>query len=142
VWVVDTLAPVTADTRPPSVLADPGRIEIAAPRNGFAAGQICVYASGGVRGLRVAPSDLVAEQSKISASQVLVRHEQFNYRLPALTEEPAAGVPLSPVWLTFRVPENSVPGQYTGSVQLDAEGLKSPVLWESATANTVASVQR
>ena len=102
VWVVNPLLPVDATTRAPDVLTSTGRIEVAAPPGGFAAGQICVSSLQGVRGLKVIPSDLVASTGKIPASQVRVRYARFSYKLPALVDRPVDGAPLVPVWLTFR----------------------------------------
>ena len=125
VWVVNPLLPVDATTRAPDVLTSTGRIEVAAPLGGFAAGQICVSSLQGVRGLKVIPSDLVASTGKIPASQVRVRYARFSYKLPALVDRPVDGAPLVPVWLTFQVPEDAAAGNYSGSVRL--EGLDKPV---------------
>ena len=125
VWVVNPLLPVDATTLAPDVLAGSGRIEIAAPLGGFAAGQICAGSLQGVRGLKVIPSDLVASTCKIPASHVRVRYARFSYKLPALVDRPVDGAPLVPIWLTFQVPEDAVPGKYSGSVRLD--GLDKPV---------------
>jgi len=124
VWVAGPLMPVEATTRAPDALTDPGRIEIAAPVNGFAAGQVCVSSAEGVRGLEVVPSDLVSPAGKIAASQVQVRYARFSYKLPALVDRPVEGAPLLPVWLTFHVPEDAAPGTYTGSVEL--RGIDKP----------------
>jgi len=140
VWNASPLLRVGVDADYGDPFEPLGPIELLAPRNGIASGQVVVTAKAIIPALSVMPvpveinrlsgkiSDLKSpEGAAISARAIRVRYAKpFGDRgFLALLDRPIDAAKIQAIWLTAKVPANARPGNYTG--ELTITGLTQPV---------------
>ncbi|HUU42355.1 MAG TPA: glycoside hydrolase domain-containing protein [Planctomycetota bacterium] len=139
------------DVTTPYHFADPNEslapIRLVGLRNGAYSGQVVVGSRGPLRGLKVVVTDLAGPNGKIpAATNIRVRYPRAstangmqNYDILD-PEPPAEVVPpepprppkdpaelpgaVQPVWVTVKVPRDTPPGLYTGTLTLSVDGEK------------------
>jgi hypothetical protein len=99
---------------------------LAAPRNGFAAGQVAVYEDKEIPGVTAAAGDLKGPAgATIPASAVRVRYGRAETPMFALVDAPVEAAKAQVVWITAQVPADAKPGAYAGTLRI--AGLNPPV---------------
>jgi len=126
VWNADPLVRVGVDVNSADPFEPLRPVELLAPRNGMASGQVVVSAPAGIGGLSARPGDLKAEGGPlIPSSAIRVRYAKLGERFVPLLDAPVDGAKIQPIWLTVKVPAHARAGRYTG--ELVIRGLAHPV---------------
>lgn len=140
VWVADPLAKVLRDSPP---VDQPGQISVRAARNEYESAQIVVTAVNAISSLTASVSAISGPGSvKPSVTRNFVGYVPVEHGTPytllshlvavapcdfpdPLLESSSVSVEAGknqPIWLTVRVPANTRPGRYTGSVTVTGDG--------------------
>jgi Glycoside hydrolase 123, catalytic domain/Glycoside hydrolase 123 N-terminal domain len=132
----------------------PAPVSITAVRNGVFSGRLMVSSDSPISGLKVSLSELKAQDGKsaLPSAAVLLRSARPAikseswvppHRFDGLVKDIPAEVPTRkvrvrrktinggatvPLWITVRVPKNAKPGQYQGTVTIQATGLKQTIV--------------
>jgi hypothetical protein len=92
---------------------------LAAPRNGFASGQVHIQAGADAKALRAALGDLKSAQGGvIPSTAVRIRYGRGDKVLGALLDAPTPDAASHVVWVTVNVPAEAKPGVYAGDLQI------------------------
>ena len=119
VWPAGALQTIAADAKPPQGTAEAG-VELASPRNGFASGQVVIWAPEAFNGPQCAMSDLrSADGGLIPAAGARVRYADAHSGFVPLHEQPRSGKQVQPVWVTLHAGAEAKPGAYKGTLTLD-----------------------
>jgi len=143
VWWCDATRKVPRQRAVPESVGDAVRLEAA--RHDYEAAQIVVRPSSDLKGLTAEATDLLGpEGRRIPAANIEILRVYYHYvhhptdatgvrdwwpdALPPLDQplEIAAGQN-QPLWLLVYVPQDALPGDYSGSVRLAAEGFAAEV---------------
>ena len=110
-----------------------GAIKIVGTVNGTASGQVVV--SGAKAVSAVMGTLATADGAKLPADAVTIRYAALQtdptggvYKFcNVLLDDPIAGAPVQPVWLTITVPADAKGGTYVGTLALTVDGKITPV---------------
>ena len=117
----------------------PPAMSLVAPRGGHASAKVVLRSGGSITGLKAALGSLRQGDTVLAASQFQVRYGiRWDLNFPTrpsgcdiLLESPPAtvepnqnGAALVAVWVTAEIPQNAKPGTYTGTLTVEAAGLK------------------
>ena len=117
VWNADPLLRVGVDVTGPDPLEPLGPIDLVAPVNGIASGQVAVSAAEELKGVSARAGDLESpEGGTIPASAIRVRYAKPGDGYVALFDRPVDSAALQSVWVTVKVPPEARAGVYTGSL--------------------------
>lgn len=142
-WSAISTSKVMRDTLPPDTKST--AISIAAAGNEYEAFQLVLRPTKQLTGVKVSPHTLVGPKgSKIEAWNIKVRNVeyvnvtepttagieagQYPDPLPEFTAFTAKAGENSPIWVTIYVPPKTPAGDYTGTVDISASGLKKIVV--------------
>jgi hypothetical protein len=96
-----------------------GPVEIVAPINGVASGQLVVSAGEAFPGPSATVADLkTAAGDVIPARDVRVRYADVSQVYIPLLDQPLAEAKIHPIWFTVKVPRDAKPGQYTAGIEI------------------------
>jgi hypothetical protein len=96
-----------------------GPLDLRAPRNGVASGQVVVSAAEEFGGLAASVSDLrSASGAALPASAVRIRYGWIGKPFVPLMDVPAASAKVHTVWVVVRVPRQAAPGRYAGRLTI------------------------
>ncbi|MGA2501275.1 MAG: glycoside hydrolase domain-containing protein [Tepidisphaeraceae bacterium] len=126
VWNAEPVTPVGDKTI--AELAKPplGPVEVVAPVNGVASGQLVVSAGEAFAGPRAVVGDLKSTTGDvIPAGAVRVRYADVSKSYVPLLDRPLAEAKVHPIWFTVKIPRDAKPGRYTASVEI--RGLEKPI---------------
>ncbi len=141
-WNCISTFKVMRDTKPPANKIT--AVRISAARNEHEAFQLVLRPAKGLTGVKVTPHSLTgAKKAKIGAYNITVRNvEYLNVTEPTSPDiEPGAypdplpefapvAAPAgknTPIWVTVYVPPKTAPGDYSGTIDITAPGLKLSV---------------
>ncbi len=127
-------------------------IRMVGARNGTFSGKVVLSSSNAIRSLKATASELVeaAGKGKIPAAAVRVRlaeharpeaswagYDRFDRLadefpaelapVPVDPRRPEPAMAVAPVWVTVKVPADAAPGEYAGTVSIEAAGATGPV---------------
>jgi hypothetical protein len=143
VWYSSPTFKVMHNTKPPSNKIQ--AIRISAARNEFESFQIVIKPSKELKNIKVIPHSFTGPKgAKIEAWNISVRQVEYvNIKDPSSPDVPSGAYPdplpemttmnarpgvNNPIWLTLYVPSDTVPGEYSGTIDITAEGLKKIVV--------------
>ena len=144
-WAVDSLQKVAPEAEP---VPTSDVVAVEACRNEFSSGQVVVRADRAIKELRASVSPLRHERTGATGVEARARfvgyrpiasntpdtpEEERDCRAPCLVpdpllEEESVGVEAGrnqPIWITFYLPPDTEPGQWTGAVEVNADGAKA-----------------
>ncbi|KPJ68828.1 MAG: hypothetical protein AMS14_11965, partial [Planctomycetes bacterium DG_20] len=128
VWVASSLLRPGIDADYGDPFEGAGTIELAAPINGFASGQVVVSGPGERRGVSARVTDLEsAGGGRIASRETCVRYARPYGDRGFIALDPSApeAATMQAIWVSVKVPADARPGRYAG--RLEVAGLEKPV---------------
>jgi hypothetical protein len=128
IWNCNTLLRPGVDVRCGDPLEPLRPVRLAAPLGGVSSGQLVVSAATELPRVSVAVGNLKSDSGAILGGQnVQIRYATENDDVPNLLDKPPTPARVLPVWLTARVPQDAVSGQYRGTLTITGLNKKASV---------------
>jgi hypothetical protein len=127
IWNCDMLLRVGSDVTSGDPLAPLRPVRMACPRNGVSSAQVVVSSTRELSGISAALNGLTTDSgAALDAGCVQVRYATTGESVPKLFDKPPGPAKMLPIWLTARIPKDTAPGDYRGT--LNIAGLDKPAL--------------